>query len=1686
MLRVLAYASGGLVLLLVLVLLLLQTRWGATQAVQFTLEKLNLFEGATLQVDAASGSILRSLTLYNVTVREDSTDVVLVHTDTLHATYRLWPLLNRTVRLTDLYLATPDVAMAQRADSTWNLVHMLRTDTTAAPPAPPTQAPWTILAEQVRLREGNAMLSFLHPQDDSTYYLSDIQLHASDLRTGDTLAIRLDTLGFKAQLPQTSDTLTLSVAGSLSNRELTVEGLRLLSARSHVSGQGTLRLPADSTDTVNDVDFTLAIDTLAFQDIRMFAPSLDPEAAASANVTVTGSGRLLHAEADARFSDGGTLTLTADVTPTTVGDVTYQLEARLRDLNPRLFAFENPNLDGVLSTEVSADLSGPSLDALDGTVTLVAPDIVLGAYDLVPTRLSGTFTDGSVTIDARTGLRGETVRINGTARPFAETPTYDLTVGWTALNLADLLQDPTKPSDLNGRLRLTGSGFNRETLDATARLQLEPSSYSNAELTSGELVAEYENDAIRFTADVAIAGGTLFAEGTANVGDNIRYAIRQGRISDMRFTELLADTTAGRLNATFTMVGQGTDPQGLDIQANVQLADTQYGPYRIREANLEANLRDARATLASRATLVGGQLAFQATAQPFADPLTFAFTDFTFQHLDVGALQGQPTPTSDLNGQLRLGGRGSTPETLSLTAELDLGPSSYNAQPITDGTITASLRNQQATAQMQLETPDGAVNLQAQARPFAENPTYSITESTFSGLDLASILNAENMPSNLNGRLSLEGEGFDPSTSRLTATLDLDPSSLNTEAITDGNLRVTLDQGQTEAAGVIDFDDGRVQLRASGNLQRDIPTYDIDASFQNIRLAELLGIDTLGTRLSFDLDLQGSGFAPETMQAEGIIVANTSQVLDVAIDTLRADFHISNGTADVDTLLLRSNVADVTGSGRLALPDTLGDKTSDFVFEASIKELTPLQPFTNIETLRIQSGDLRARVFGPSTHLRFESMLNLNSLAFNELRAAELEGRLVGELDGNRALREAELRATVDFLSFPAFTAERTRLDLMYDSSLAVVAGEMIVDSRRNARFEATVDPQAENITLEGLQLNLDNDRWDLLQEATITYGDAYNIRNFLLFTDDQQIAVDGLIDPNGQQNLLFTIEQFRIDAVADLLGFDGLAGTLNGALSMDGHASDPEINGALVLGLQSRNRPVGDLNVSITYADLQLGLDARLEHVNDNALTMQGYLPLDLRISTDSTGSPDLKNEGFVDAGDLNFAIQAQDFDIGWIGPFLDPATISSIRGQLTTDVQISGTPSSPTFAGFARLSNGALTYPILGLTHRSVSGELDFADNQVLVKQLSLRSGSGTVRANGTVDFSDLTLGQFNITADATNFLAIDNAEYKASATGNVTLSGTTTSPELTGNLTVPSMDVYLTATEELDEVTLTEQDIQTVEQRFGIRVTEDDTTTFSFYQALAINNLRISLERDSWVRSKQSPRMDVQFTGNLNVRKDPYADPQAFGTIEVLTERSRIEQFGKTFKLREGTLTFNGPVNDPIMDFEAVYEVPSRGNSANEVTIILSLEGRLDDLDITFSSENPAGLPETDIISYIATGRPASQALQFGGSGLENIAFSQLSSIVEGVASAGLGLDVIEIRYEENRITVTAGTYLSPELYAAVSQPLARSSSNATNDLDRTQFTLEYEIITSLLFRLVNQGSNTTVNFIWEYAY
>jgi len=1693
LLRALGLGLLGLLLLLSGMWGVLQTEWGAERLKRAIVAQAQVFDDAELQIGSLSGSLLRSLTLTDVAlVRPDG--YALVQVDSLQARYRLAPLLAGHIVLDDVSVTRPAVTMTQDADGAWDLVEALplEPDTTASEPFG-----YTVSLAAFELTGGQATAHFFQGEQDSTLEVSNLGLQLRDVRySADTLAAEIPQFTAYSAPPGLDGGVTATLRGALTPEAVTVDVGTLLSRRSYVVAEGVLPL---TFEHLTATDFTLTAAPLAFADVQPYVPSLDLARVLDLDVRLDGaSGRLL-ADIEGSLDDGASFTLAADVSPTLnpVGDepLRYDLTGALRNLNPAAFARDTPAAAGRVNADWSAELRGPALHRLNGTLSAELFDSAVGPYAPTRTTFTAAVDDGEAAIDLQSGLRGTTLALSGTTRPLDEVPTYDLTATVADLVPERFLDGAAVTGVLGGTARLTGTGLDPQTADATLRLKPAPSTLNNLRLTEGGFDVALADGQAEAQTSLQFGQGQLQGRAQVDLRNEIRYAIPELTFQDLNLAALAADTTASSVSGQLGLRGEGTTPETLTLESvALSLDRSTYGPYVLETAEASATLTSGRLSATLQAALNGGRFATTMAGTPFAEEPRLTLADGRLAAVDIGPLAQLPDQSSDLNARFEATLTGFTPETLQLRSTAALDSSRVNNQQITAAEVSLDLVRGRLTTRAAVDLPGGGLTLAGTAEPFRTEPSYAVTEGAFEDIDVGAFLGLEALATQLNGTFTLNGTGTDPASLTLDSELALQPSTLNQAALQSGQGALTVTDGEAELSGRFTFAEGTLSLSGQGQWEEE-PSYQLTAALDTLDVAGLLDLQDLPAQLSARVDVAGTGLAPATLELDGTADISDARYGAVTMDTLRTGFRMADGLLTVDSLQVRSNVATLDGGGSIALVDEERRHTSNFSLTGETRSLQPVGTLLDAP-LALNRGTLNVRVVGPPGDVQVQADAALETLLYDATRVASASLTFEGALDGLQGIQDGDGRLTIGPTSRGALTISGTDMLFSFADNRVQYALEVNLDRRRDASLSGalTIGAGDLELRLEQLDLRLDRDRWELLMPATVRIGERYRVRNFLLFSDDQQVALDGVIDFAGTQNLILTLEEVRLDAFADLFGYPGLGGTLNGSVDLTGPAAAPQLGGRLATALESEDAPVGNLEVDLAYDDRVLTLESRLTHDDGSTLTLDGAVPVDLRLDATAPFDPG--------GAPLSLALRAGTFSIDWLQPFLDPETVKQLDGTFTADVAVEGTRNAPVLDGQVSLTDAGMRLPALGVTYTGVQANLSLEGTEATVDTLEARTGrSGRLTGTGTIDLAELTLGTFDLDLQARDFRAIDTREYRATTNADIQLRGTTEAPVIQGSVRVLSAEIFAdqAAATDLEVVELSERDIQIINQRFGLRIDERDTDTFDFYEAAEIA-LDIAFDRNVWIRSRRNPEMNIQFTGSLDFEKERFGEPLAFGTIDVVEQRSYIDQFGRRFNIEQGTLTFNGLATDPTLDVEAVYRVRSRRGQEPEATITLRVEGQLEELELTLSSDPQ--METTDIISYIVTGQPASESFLLGGdsgagegNGLvgEGVGFAigQVAGLIENFAGAEFGLDVIEIDQTRGQGTViTAGKFVTRRFFVAVTQPLGLGSSRTSGTVQTQSYEpsvqLEYALYDWLLARLAREDTGLRVNFVWEYSY
>ncbi|MDE2833597.1 MAG: translocation/assembly module TamB domain-containing protein [Bacteroidota bacterium] len=1497
------------------------------------------------------------------------------------------------------------------------------------PPEPDNADPPKVRVDYFTVREGRLTLP------DSVAVASSIWLEG---RLGPGWDLRLDTLYTSLQWDPNVQPVSLASRAQWDGGRLDLDTLI-------VTGQQTVMVAGGHVEPGIGADVRLRTTPLHLQELAPWMPHSEESLILEARLV--GPDSAMHLSASGTFTDGGYVVAAATLNPLRNQWVIDSL--RIRNLNPAVVSDLAP---GRIAADIEGYLLGRSAGHLSGELVLTDVRGSLSGVSMDAVQASAAITNGQAALDvqgqlasAYMDLKGEVAlaemhgRIGGAFRGFD--------IGRYVAHQSSAI-DGSVQVDLAEEL--------------TAGLTLIGGRMGARSITAGKIRGRM--DSVSFE----IAGLIATDQGAIILDSRRRDSVLTGqlRLTDLDLAGLTGADAFSRVNAEVDLNGRWPpDSLTMDLRADSSwLNELAVGSALAR---IEMDRSDVQAdfeinTAAGDARGVGGL--------NYSGPHpVWSVSRMSITGADMKAF-GAPV-ASHLTGALRLSGRGLD----QVEASARLENSWVGEQAVDSAHLALGVVADTGAVSVQIYWPGGGLDLAADMDSLLDAPAVSLRHANFEGVNLGAILSDTTWRTQLTGVIDRafirSGSGH--------LQMHLDSSTVNRQVVRGGTIELLAAEGATA---------GRLSLELpSGYLVVDTLLQRADGSFATrgrVRELDLEALAGLEAVASGSFDLAGSGSDLESLVLERAeVFVSDAAVSGIVLEAGRARGAWRDGYLRLDTLALDSGVARLQASGALALKHGIGQELE---LVGHLRDVGPLRRWLGPATGGGSSADsFRVHITSGADSLLYSVGFGLGPATWRDLRIFNTQGRLRGYVIGLRpTLSEAELE--VSRVSVPALAARSASLAVRHQEGALQYDAQLIVDDRRRASVRGYADLAQQRLVLEDLDMRLDEDHWHLDQAATISTGDRYRVRNLLIVEDAQEVAIDGVLDFNGQQNLGISLFEVQVGRFADLLGLEDLGGTVNGGFFLSGPAASPVVSGSIVMDVHQQDRSIGDLRAEVEYGDFRLGVDAALTHHDGSSLRLFGYVPVDLRLAR-AAPMPDV---------DTALRIKSDALNLAWITPFLDPDVVRDLSGNLTADLDLAGTAESPRLTGTAYLADLSMHLPELGITLAQGQLRTRAVGDTIRVRDLSAHSGQGTLAGQGQVILESLRSLQLDLALALDDFTLVNTRPYQADADGRLRLAGTLVRPVLDGRLDMTGAVIRpqeAAADMSTGRVAFTEEDLRMLEQFFNIRVTAQDTTTYSVADALSMD-LEVGIPGNVWLRSVRNPEMDVALAGSLRMIKAAFEQQQIIGTLSVVPSLSSVHQFGRRFDIRRGRVTFAGPSLDPYFDLQAAMAVREQSTQDAQVTILLEARGRLQEtnsIELNLRSE-PINLDPADILHYIATGRPAADAFQSAGtSTLEagsGLAIGQLNSLIAGAAGAGLGLDVVRIQPEGSRgLTVTAGKHISRRLFTSVSWPLASETlSDASRLQSRKALSVEYVLYPWLLARLRADTSALGLSVLTQYTW
>jgi len=818
------------------------------------------------------------------------------------------------------------------------------------------------------------------------------------------------------------------------------------------------------------------------------------------------------------------------------------------------------------------------------------------------------------------------------------------------------------------------------------------------------------------------------------------------------------------------------------------------------------------------------------------------------------------------------------------------------------------------------------------------------------------------------------------------------------------------------------------------------------------------------------------------MDARGRIQVDSARWAGRPLESGVVRAAIRDGVITVDTMNLSLPGARVTGGGRLPVTDEQGDE-GELRASLSLTRADVLAGAVGPEVLAVGEAGVDVTASGSLNRLTVEGDARITALLFGDIRVQGVEVTGTGRRTAEDGWVEGEAHLMVDRLQLPTAPVQRLDVDATLESDGEVaLSASAVIDQRRDAELSARVDDMAAPgaVTLERFSFRADQDRWTLAEPTRLSVQNGFRVDSLRLSSDGQTIRVAGELPIRGPLDLRADVQQFEIATVADLLGFPDLRGRVSGSLDVGGTAAAPIVESSLRSRLEPRGAPAADVSATLDYREGTATVDASAELDAGGALRGRAELPMELSMSAPAPG--------LTEDAPIRMRVRADSFPANWFEPWVDASTMRNLEGRLDGEMRVTGTPTDPSLDGSLTLRRGGVRFPALGTRYEGIVAGLGLSGTRIAIDSARAESGDGTLTGSGSIEVEELSRPEYDLRISADRFEVMNTSAVQASVSGQIDLEGPLDAPRIVGSIDVEGGDLYLGDLVEganVEDVRLSEEEWEELARVFGYERPGRGMRESPFMETATLD-LDVRLGRASWLRQRANPELAVQFTGELSVEKQPGDSLRLAGTVEAVPDRSWVEQFGRRFSIEEGQLNLRGAPEDTRIEATAQYVVPSRDNPGQpEVIISLAITGTPGDLQLELSS-TPT-LEASDMVSYLVTGRPASQALSGGGEGTLSgtgraLALGRLSSAVEAYAREEVGLDVVEITTTGlEGVTLLAGRYVSPDLYLGIRQPISlEGSSDETSEQAPTpEVELEFQAIRWLLLN-VRAGGRSGVEF------
>lgn len=811
-------------------------------------------------------------------------------------------------------------------------------------------------------------------------------------------------------------------------------------------------------------------------------------------------------------------------------------------------------------------------------------------------------------------------------------------------------------------------------------------------------------------------------------------------------------------------------------------------------------------------------------------------------------------------------------------------------------------------------------------------PSYSGKIATYN-FDLGTLIDESDI-----GRTSLTANvtGSGDQVKSLTEKLDARISKISFKGYNYSNVKLNGTFIKQLANIQISIDDKNIRLDAKGSIDLNpkLPAYNFEA---NINDASLNTLNLLKDTIRFSTYLT-TNFSGNTLNnTEGHILFSSTRVVDPRNNYVVDSVYLSaNGVGENREISLKSDIADGSLKGSYDLntlpsyfktivkkyipslkTEIVTPRPQNFAFNLKLKDLNPLLAMF-VPDLKIpdqgtfigqfNSADKTATLTGSIKTIQYGQMV------FHDFI-----------LDENTTDRDLELNLSLSKINFTdsLFIKNINIANFLRKDSLNF--NVKLADKDATNQLDLYGLVQFGRDTTAKLQLLpsdviLEHQYWRITDQVRIRLLDGKTkVSGFELSNGSQKVKINGFISADPADKLKVEFDKFSMVTLDQLTKSVDIKmkGMLNGALLLSGVTKSPAFDAHLDIDSFVMNKTlIGNVKIASSLDSNRSQANAKMVIMNRGLETMNidgAYL-----LGKDTEDR-------------LNFDIRMNQTEAIIFAPFVKDL-VSNLKGNISSDLKLTGPPSNPQLNGDVTLINTGVTVNYLKTAY-TVNNKLTVKNSVIDVDGMVLKDvhgGEGAV--TGTVDLNKISNPDIQVVLTAKNLMALnttfrDNHIYYGTAygTGRFSFSGPT-----------DNMKIDIKAQTEAGTIFNIPLNTSSIAEDYDFIkfVSHKDTAKKAETKARAFNG--ISLNFDLTVDEKTIVKITTDYgklegngvAKNLNLNISSLGDFSMFGDFLISTGKFEFiakDVISKNFQVTQGgTIRWTGNPSNAEINMKAIYEV------------------------------------------------------------------------------------------------------------------------------------------------------------------